>query len=123
MFFKGTVTICWREIIPVVKLAHSEPGGVVRVDAFVCISVCKCAWLITSTWGMYASLSACGCLFLYVYPNVFAFSRFFMQRDTHPSHALSLFQPKDSHQFLCVCVCARVCACVYHCQKPLINDG
>ena len=32
------MTICWREIIPVVKLAHSEPGGVVRVD----VSVCEC---------------------------------------------------------------------------------
>lgn len=43
MFFKGTVTICWREIIPVVKLAHSEPGGVVRVDSFVCkcVQMCK----------------------------------------------------------------------------------
>lgn len=39
MFFKGTVTICWREIIPVVKLAQSEPGGVVRVDAFVCFDM------------------------------------------------------------------------------------
>ena len=41
------MTICWREIIAVVKLAHSEPGGVVRVDAFVCISECKCAWRIS----------------------------------------------------------------------------
>lgn len=47
MFFKGTVTICWREIIPVVKLAHSELGGIVGVDAFVCISVSKCAWFVT----------------------------------------------------------------------------
>lgn len=60
MFFKGTVTICWREIIPVVKLAHSEPGGVVRVDAFVCVSVCKRA----SVHGLLLQLGACMLHFL-----------------------------------------------------------
>lgn len=62
MFFKGTVTIYWRKIILVVKLAHSEPGRVVRADAFVCSSVCKCAWFVSSTWWIHASL-----LFLHIY--------------------------------------------------------
>lgn len=54
MFFKGTVTICWREIIQVVKLAHAEPGGVVRVDVF-----CECPehtqWKDVS-WVLFAHL-------------------------------------------------------------------
>lgn len=100
------MTICWREIIPVVKLAHSEPGVAVRVDASVCKSVCKCAWFITSTWCNHAALnvfvSFCICICVCIFTHFFI--HFFL--------VLSLFLPKDSHQFLSVYVCVRVRACV-----------
>lgn len=60
MFFKGTVTICWREIIPVVKLAHSESGRVVRVYAFVCVREWKC------DGGVHLKLTMCFLLFFCV---------------------------------------------------------
>ena len=85
MFFKGTVTICWREIIPVVKLAHSEPGGVVRVDAIVCVKVCA------SVQGLLLQLGASmhhfvHLLFLYIHLNVFAFLHVSLCRETHITH-------------------------------------
>lgn len=54
-----------------------------------------------------------------MYPNVFSFLHISLCRETHthPSCVLSLFLPKEFHQFLSVyvsvCLSACVCACVF----------
>ena len=108
MFFKGTVTICWREIIPVVKLAHSEAGGVVRVDAFVCTSVCKCLCFITLSWCIHVSLSVCGCQILYMYLNVHFYMFLFAERLVCP------FIVSAKNILISFCVCMYFCCvCVF----------
>lgn len=67
------MTICWREIIQVVKLAHSRPGRVVRVDVFcVCrehtqqkdVSWVLCAHLDTFDTFYMEMLTCFKCLFV-----------------------------------------------------------
>ncbi len=115
MFFKGTVTICWREIIPVVKLAHSEPGGVVKVDVFVCVSVCECAGLLLQLGASMLHFLHVVVVSVYVSEFVCMFKCFFLQKDKYPSLVLSLFSPKDSHRCLSLSVCLSVCVCVCVC--------
>lgn len=71
MFFKGTVTICWREIIPVVKLAHSEPGGVVRVDVSVCVCASVQGLLLQLDVSVPYFLHVTACFYIHTCPKAF----------------------------------------------------
>lgn len=88
------MTICWREIIPVVKLAHFEAGVAVRVDALVCTSVCGCARPIASTC----------CTYVFVM-SVYLFLMF---PCSYMSSYISLPCPLTFFLFRCVCVCVRL---------------